>query len=241
MTGVQTCALPIFKGQNLEFFDVRVFETDLRIGAQRNLYETALESVKKFRLQLETYISLHPEFLTSMQPLKPCPGAPEIIRGMCLAAEKAGVGPMAAVAGAVSEMAGRELLGYSPEIIVENGGDIFIKSNTTRRAGIYAGHSPFTGKLAVEITPERTPLGICTSSGSIGHSLSFGRADAAVVISRNTMLADAAATATGNKAVSPDHLEVAVDYAMGIEGVEGALVIIGDRLAMKGDIKLVTL
>ncbi len=128
-----------------------------------------------------------------------------IVKTMAEAAEKAGVGPMAAVAGAIAEYVGRELLPFSREVIVENGGDIFLKTQKTRSIGIYAGESsPFTGKLALRIEPKDTPLGICTSAGTVGHSLSFGKCDAAILVSPSASLADAAATAVGNLIQSAD-------------------------------------
>ena len=228
-----------FKGANLQFFDVRVYETDLRIGAHKNLYNEALTLVEKYRAQLELYIRLSPEFLTSLEPIKAQPGAPYIAERMCEAAAKAGVGPMAAVAGAFSELVGKELLKFSDEIIVENGGDIFIKTDVTRKVGIFAGNSPLSEKIAIEISPDRTPMGICTSSGTIGHSLSFGKADAAVILAKDTFLADAVATAVGNIAKTASDIGRAVEYASTIDGVEGAMVIIGETLGAWGDIKLV--
>lgn len=230
----------MFSGINLTFFDVCVLQTDLRIGASRNLYNEAFELIKKYREQIEEYIKLEPLFLESLEPVKARIDAPVIIKRMYNAAEKAGVGPMAAVAGAVSEMVGCDLLKYSNEIIVENGGDIFIKSNTVRKVGIYAGKSPLNEKIALEILPQRTPIGICTSSGTVGHSLSFGKADAAIIISTDTFLADAVATATGNIIKTPSDINKAIDFASGINGVEGVVVIIGDKIGAWGDVKLVS-
>lgn len=231
----------LFKGCNLEFFNVCVQETDLAIGAKSTLSEEALAAVKRYREQLEAYIRLYPEFLTSLVPVKAQPGAPEIVIRMCDAAAKAGVGPMAAVAGALSEMVGMELLRYSDEIIIENGGDIFVKTNTTRRVAIHAGKSPLNEKLAVQIEADCTPMGICTSAGTIGHSLSFGKADAAMILSSNTFLADAVATATGNIVKAPEEIERALDFALGIEGILGAVIIIGDKIGAKGNVKLLAI
>ena len=231
----------LFKGVNLEFFDVCVCETDLRIGACKNLYREAAESAKKYRKQIEAYIKLYPEFLESLKPLKPQPGASPIIESMCKASLAAGVGPMAAVAGAVSEMVGLELLKLCNEVVVENGGDIFIKTNTTRKVGIYAGDSPLSGKLALEVSPQSTPAGICTSSGTVGHSLSLGKADAVVIVSKSTFLADAAATSVCNMVKRPDHIEKAVKFAAGIQGVQGAVIILKDKIGAWGDVKLVKL
>lgn len=228
----------IFKGKNLAFFDVQVYETDLKIGAVMNLYSEAYEAVVKYRQQLNDYIKMDHQFLHSLKPVSAKPDAPDIISRMCDAASKTGVGPMAAVAGAISENVGFELLKYSSEVIVENGGDIFMKTCTPRKVGIFAGSSPLSEKIAIEIDPRNTPLGICTSSGTVGHSLSFGKADAAVIISKDTYLADAAATAIGNIVKSPDDINKALSFASGIKGVKGAIVIIGDRMGACGDITL---
>jgi ApbE superfamily uncharacterized protein (UPF0280 family) len=104
------------------------------------------------------------------------------VREMADATREVGVGPMAAVAGAIAESVGKELLPYSDEVIVENGGDIFLKTSKERFIGVYAGKSKFTKKIAFSILPDETPLGVCTSSGTVGHSLSFGYADGRRVI-----------------------------------------------------------
>ena len=227
-----------FKGENLIFFDVCVYETDLRIGACSNLYDKALEVVLFYREQLESFIKVYPEFLTSLVPWRVPNDAPSIVKDMCRASEKVGVGPMAAVAGAFSELTGRELLKYSDEIIVENGGDIFLSTKTSRKVGIYAGNSPLSEKIALEISPEMSPVGICTSSGTVGHSLSFGKADAALILSKDTFLADAVATAAGNMVKEPGDIEKALEFVSKTDGVSGALIIIGDKMGMWGDIKL---
>jgi ApbE superfamily uncharacterized protein (UPF0280 family) len=228
----------LFKGTNLVFFDVRIFETDLRIGANKHLYDEAYKYAKKYRAQVELYLKAYKEFLTSLRPVEIKPGAPFIVEKMCKASEKAGVGPMAAVAGAISEMVGTELLKYSEEVIVENGGDIFIKTNIPRKIGIYAGNSVFSEKIALEIFSEDTPLGICTSSGTVGHSLSFGKADAAVIVSKDTFLADAVATATGNMVKDAGDIEKAIEFALSIEGIEGVLIIIGSKIGAQGNIRI---
>ena len=171
-------------------------------------------------------------------PVAPKETHPYIVERMCDAAQKANVGPMAAVAGAFSELVGLKLLEHSKEVIVENGGDLFIKSDSIRKIGIYAGKSPLSGKIALEIKPENTPIGVCTSSGTVGHSLSFGRADAVVIVSKDTFLADAAATATGNMVKDAEDIEKAISFASSINGVIGVLIISGDKMGMWGDIKL---
>jgi hypothetical protein len=227
-----------FKGDDLTFFDVCVYETDLRIGACSNLFDIALKIVKFYREQLEAFIKAYPEFLSSLIPWNAPHNAPFIVESMCRASEKAGVGPMAAVAGAFSELTGTELLKYSDEIIIENGGDIFMSTKKSRKVGIYAGNSPLSEKLAIEISPEMSPVGICTSSGTIGHSLSFGKADAAVIISKDTFLADAVATVAGNRVKEPSDIEATLNFVSEIHGVTGAMIIIGDKLGVWGDIEL---
>jgi ApbE superfamily uncharacterized protein (UPF0280 family) len=176
--------------------------------------------------------------VTSLQPLAVPSRAPRIVVDMIEAGRLAGVGPMAAVAGAISEYVGRELLAFSPEIIVENGGDIFLKILSQKTIGIYAGDSPLTGKIGLEISPRDTPLGVCTSSGTVGHSLSFGRADAVVAIAASATLADAAATAIGNLVKRPEDIDKAIEFGQKISGLKGSVIIIGASVGAWGDIKL---
>ena len=219
-------------------FNLLARETDLYIRANQDLSTRALAAVWKYRTSLEQYIERHPFFLTTLEPYSIKADAPPIVQEMAQAAGLTGVGPMAAVAGAIAENVGKELLAFSSEIIVENGGDIFLKLLRKRLVGIYAGNSPFTGKIALEIEPETTPLGICTSSGTVGHSLSLGKADAAIVLSPSTSLADAAATAIGNRIKEAENIPDAIQFAQGITGLTGVVIIIGDRIGLWGDIKI---
>jgi len=157
---------------------------------------------------------------------------------MSESAEKVSVGPMASVAGAIAEFVGTELSKFSPEVIVENGGDIFLKGLKTRRIGIYAGTSPLSGKIGLKINGKDTPLGICTSSGTVGHSLSYGKADAAIAIAKSAILADAAATAIGNLIKEPSDIPSGIKFAEGIEGLKGVIIIKGENMGLWGDIKI---
>jgi ApbE superfamily uncharacterized protein (UPF0280 family) len=226
------------EGKDLVAFSVTKKETDLYIRAAANLKQKAQRLVLKYRRQLEGYINLNPDFQTSLKPVRVPERAPAIIQQMAGAGLKAGVGPMAAVAGAIAEDVGRELLAFTPEIIVENGGDIFLRLRKGRVVGIYAGESPLTGKIGLEIDASETPLGVCTSSGTVGHSLSYGKADAVVVLASDTALADAAATAIGNRIKKRVDINGALEFAQGIGGLKGAVVIIGSRVGAWGDIKL---
>jgi len=231
----------LYKAKDLVYFNVKVEQTDLDIAARSMLRKEALQLVKRYRKDIEEYIKRDRSFLISLTPIPCFPDAPDIVRRMCYAAQMAGVGPMAAVAGAISEFVGRELLKFSDEIIVENGGDIFIKSQQDRVVGIYAGDSPLSNKIGLRILAKDTPVGICTSSGKIGHSLSFGKADAVMILSKDTALADAVATAVGNIVKGADDMQKGIDYARRIEGVSGVVIIIDDKLGAWGDIYLVKL
>jgi len=226
---------------DLEFFTVQVKETILSINAQQNLKRKALKAVLKYRTDIEGYISKYPEFLVSFQPLPVQEAIPEIVKEMLLAAKKASVGPMAAVAGAIAEYVGKELIPFSSEIIIGNGGDIFIISKKRRNIKIYAGNSSLTGKIALQIEPEDTPLGICTSSGTFGHSFSFGKADAVIVIAKSTSLADASATAIGNLVKSVEHIPRAIEFAQGIKGLRGIVIIKDYEMKTWGEVKIISI
>lgn len=226
------------KGSDLVSFNVTVKETDLHVQAAVNLKRRTQRLVLKYREMLERYIDRNPLFLTTLEPLPVSEDAPRIVRAMAEAGEAAGVGPMAAVAGAIAQFVGEELLAFTPEIIIENGGDIYLKTTEKRLVGIYAGNSPLTGKIGLEIEPAETPLGICTSSGTVGHSLSFGKADAVVIVAESAVLADAAATATGNIVSQPEDISKGIEFARTTNGLKGAVIIIGAAMGVWGDITL---
>lgn len=231
----------IFKGDDLFYFDCKVKQSDLCIGAECNLKEQAEESIRKYRQQVEEYIRKQPVFLHSLEPVEPLPGAPEIISHMCRASAACGVGPMAAIAGAISFYVAADLIRHTGELVIENGGDIYIAGKRERVVGIYAGKSALTGKIGIKVSPENLPVSICTSSGTVGHSLSFGSADAAVIMSKDACLADAAATAAGNMVRSRDDVENALNKLKMIPGVTGILIIIGGDVGAWGNIELVSL
>jgi len=226
------------KDKGLVGFNVIVKETDLYIRASSDLKRKARRLVVKYRQQLESYIERHSAFLSSLEPLAVGDDAPRIVTEMANAAEKTGVGPMAAVAGAIAEFVGKELLELSPEVIVENGGDIYLKSSTDRLIGIYAGKSPLTSKVGLEIMGKDTPIGICTSSGTVGHSLSYGQADAVIALSKSTALADATATAIGNMIKSADYIPRGIERAISIKGLNGVIIIKDDKIGLWGKVKI---
>ncbi|MDR0477554.1 MAG: UPF0280 family protein [Desulfobulbaceae bacterium] len=228
---------------------VRVEESDLYIltdadaGQGENL---ARERLLFYRQQLERYIQRRPEFLTSLVPLEDDKLAPPLIRDMLAAASLAEVGPMAAVAGAVAEYVGRDLLAAGKrEVVIENGGDVFLARRQETVVEIFAADSLHSGRVGVKLAVAAMPAGLCTSSATIGHSLSFGSADAATVLADSAVLADAAATRLGNM-IGPEHgrdcgIAAALQQTLAIPGVRGVLAIRGKLLGAAGLIDLVSL
>lgn len=225
--------------KDLVSFTVKIAESDLLIRAERELYAQAEQSLREQRRLIQDYICRNPIFATTLKPYLIEDEAPEIVQEMVKTTTCAGVGPMAAVAGAVAEYVGKDLLQYSQEIIVENGGDIFMKTKRTRKVGIFAGASPYTGKLAIEIAPGEDYWGICTSSGTVGPSLSFGQADAAIVVCNSAILADAWATRAGNMVKTAQDVEKTLKFVQGQPGIKGLVIIIGDKIGAWGELKLV--
>jgi len=227
--------------RDLAGFEVKVRETDLWVAADRNLESEARDLVLAARRQVESYIRMHPEFVTAMTPLEADPLAPPVVLEMLKASRRVGVGPMAAVAGTIAEHVGRGLLALSTRVIVENGGDVFLGLQRDVTLRIFAGRSPLSDKLGIRLPTGLMPAGVCSSSGTVGHSYSSGRSDAVCVVSPSTALADAAATALGNRIKEAKDLEPAAQWAAGVEGITGAVMIIGKAVAAWGDLELVEL
>ncbi len=222
-------------------FTARVKETDLWIRATVDLSQRAVESILNHRRGLEAYGRDHPEFFASLNPLPLDPLAPPLVRAMLAAGQAAGTGPMAAVAGAIAQAVAADLLAWSPQVAVENGGDVYLALSEAATVGLWAGDSPISGRVGLRVPAERMPMAVCTSSGTVGHSLSLGRADAATILAMDAALADAAATALGNRVRTAADLATALDWAQGVPGVLGALVIKGSQLAAWGEVELVRL
>lgn len=216
-------------------------QTELYICAESLLERQAWDAVAALRRELDAYIAKQPEFLTSLEPIEPLPGAPDIAVRMCEAALAAGVGPMAAVAGAFAAHIGQTLLKHSPQVIIENGGDIFIKTNGVSNVAVFAGKSPLSMKIGIAVDASAQSVSVCTSSGTVGPSLSFGKADAAAVVAFDACLADACATRLGNEIKTERDIACAVELVCGIRGVIGALAVVGEACGAAGNIALVTL
>ena len=227
------------KKDELHLTQIVAKETDVEILTNKLLDKAAVEEkIRRYRWEIENYINKDSRFLTSLKPLSVEINAPAIVKEMAKQAYRANVGPMATVAGAIAEFTGKDLLkqGYK-EVIVENGGDIFLKVARARKVGFYAGRSKTWNSLGLKIMPKDTPLGICTSSGTIGHSLSFGCADSVVILSKSTSLADAVATATCNRVNSKVDLQRALDFARSIPGVLGVVIIMKNNLLSWGEVE----
>jgi len=227
--------------EKLTTFQVVVKETDLLVHAARKLVAETRELVLEHRGYVEAYIKAHPDFLTTLQPWRLEGPAPNIVTAMTTAAARAGVGPMAAIAGAIAEQVGLGILNLTDQVIVENGGDIFIKTNTPATVGIFAGSSPLSLRVGIRLNCEKKPAAVCTSSGTLGHSLSLGKADAVCVVADSCALADAAATAIGNLVKSPADIHGAINRAKKLADICGIVIIAGDKIGAWGNLEVVPL
>jgi ApbE superfamily uncharacterized protein (UPF0280 family) len=238
-------------GGRFSSFPVSYKETDLWIGVDPPSFSPRMEDfaatlARRLRLELESYIALRPEFASSLVPTEADPAAPAIAADMIAASALAGVGPMAAVAGATAERIGRALAGEfgCREAVVENGGDLWLLFEESLDISVFAGASPLSERVGVSIAPNFSPLGLCTSSGTVGPSLSLGRADAAMVASRGFgkasggALADAFATTLGNAVRGPEDIEAALELVSSREGLLSALVVAGGAMGIRGELPL---
>lgn len=226
---------------NLVLFEVVVKETDLFIQAAERLEKITKELILQHRWYIETYIRRYPEFVETLKPWRVNGAAPAIIRDMAKAGEMAGVGPMAAVAGAIARYVGADLLSHTDEVVVENGGDVFLKTDSPVTVGIFAGRSPLSLRIGLRIDSTVSPVSVCTSSGTVGHSKSMGIADAVSVVSESCPLADAVATSIGNLVRSKSDIQRAIDSGKRIEGIIGLVIIVGDAVGLWGELEVVPL
>ena len=227
--------------EKLATFQVVVKETDLLVHADKNLEAETRELVLEQRGYVEAYIKSHPHFVTALTPWRLNGPVPTIVTDMVKAGENAGVGPMAAIAGAVAEHAGLGLLKFTDQVIVENGGDVFIKTGTPLIVGIFAGQSPLSMRIGIRVSSGPRPMGVCTSSGTVGHSLSLGKTDAVCVVAESCAIADAAATAIGNLVQSIADIESAIAKGKCIDKIRGIIIIVGEKMGIWGDLEVVPL
>lgn len=214
---------------------IRIGQTIATLVGDERHFSAAEEAIRHHRGQLEAYLARHRAFATTLRPISPLPGAPDVVRLMAEAAEPFGVGPMAAVAGAIAQLTLEAMArDGATHAMVDNGGDIALLLNRPARVGLFAGSSPFRD-LALAFPPRTGIFGVCTSSGTVGHSLSFGCADAATVVASSAIQADAAATALCNvvKEAGRKALHRTLER-FPLRGLEGILVIAGEYLATRG-------
>jgi ApbE superfamily uncharacterized protein (UPF0280 family) len=222
-------------------FTVRYKQTDLWIQADQDIRSHSERVLLEARLQVESYMGRHQDFITTHGPLPLDHAAPPVAKNMLESAQAVGVGPMAAVAGSIAQYVGERLLEHCTEVVVENGGDLYLNAKRPLIIGVFAGASPLSSRLGLMVTPEEMPVGISTSSASVGHSWSYGNADAACVVADHGALADAAATALCNRAGKASDIEQALAWILEVSGVRGGLVIQGRTVAAQGRVQLTTL
>ncbi|ACX73563.1 ApbE family lipoprotein [Methanocaldococcus vulcanius M7] len=219
---------------------ITIKETNLLLKIDDKRYFKKAESVVyKLRHDLEGYIRTNPMFLLSYDPIDVEENVPEIVRLMATAGKIANVGPMASVAGAISELLVKNIT--AKNIIAENGGDICLRSEKDVVVGLYAGNSNISGEIGFKLKKEKIKriYGVCTSSSTVGHSVSFGEADAVTVFAKSSAIADAAATAICNASKGNDIDEMinnALEKADEIEKVDGIFIVVKDKVGIKGKI-----
>ncbi|MGZ7096066.1 MAG: UPF0280 family protein [Methanobacterium sp.] len=218
---------------------IQIAETNILL--KTDLWTHELDKfILKLRMELIDYIRKNREFLISFEPLK-IDEAPFIVKKMAGAGEIAEVGPMAAVAGTISELSMNYLLNKGSKFaIVENGGDIALKTNKDVIMGLYAGNSSLSGQIGFKIKYEKTPMGICTSSGTVGHSISLGRADSVTVFADDASIADSLATSIANEAngdLDQDAVQKCLNRADDFKSnFRGVMIIVGESAGTVGKI-----
>jgi ApbE superfamily uncharacterized protein (UPF0280 family) len=219
-------------------FRVRVETSDLYIRAKKDLTEAARQHLIHLRTHIRDHIARQECFMTSLRPVERLPQCPDIINRMYAASEESGAGPMASVAGAIAESLGMEILKESEEVIVENGGDLWISVQEPVTINILTESIYFADRINLLLRPHLSPCGIATSSAKTGPSLSLGKADSATVLCADAALADATATGACNLVTGENSLDAALDYCFSIKKTLGALIMYRDTMALKGDLEL---
>lgn len=207
------------------------------ISESQAAIEAAKESIQRSRLELELYVRANPRFLYTLTPI-PAPDRPLVAKMMAEATQKANVGPMAAVAGAIADLAVQDMLKTGCQVaVVENGGEIMAQSNQPVDVAVAAGDEPLSKRFGFRLS--EFPIGVATSSGRFSHALSFGDAEAAIVFCKDATMADAAATAVGNVVKGDDAqagIQAGINRGLSIEGIEGIMIIYKGEVGTAGKI-----
>ncbi len=235
-------------GNRFRSFTVSHRETDLWIGVTggnglHRLAGCALDRIKALRRTIDAYGKHDRRFLSSMAPYGSEDTLPPLVARMLDYGQRAGVGPMASVAGVFAQEIGESLKGECgiDECIVENGGDIYMDISEPVNVSIFAGSSPLSNLIMLAVDPVFSPLGICTSSGTIGHSYSKGRADAVTVACGYAGLADAFATAFCNQVFEKEDIVRMLKKSEEMQEILHTLIIVGDRIGLQGHFGIKTL
>ena len=198
---------------------------------------TAISSIKNHRKLLEKYVQKHPQFLFSLEPMTVDDG-PEIVQLMAEASKKANVGPMAAVAGVLADLAVKEMVSSGCLVaVVENGGEVAAISNQPIDIAFAAGDEPLSREMGFRLND--FPIGVATSSGVFSHAFSFGEAEAVTIFAVNAGVADAVATAVANLIIGDDVQSVirkGIDEALVIDGVRGVFILYQGIVGKAGQI-----
>ena len=234
-----------FSGDNRRWFCVKFLESDLWIGVDNGSYHASMESdtyamLVDLRRAMDAYILMDPQYKAALTPYDAGLEAPSILKEMSRVSHKTGIGPMSAVAGAVALRVAdflKEKFDVE-EVIVENGGDIYASEAEDMDISVFAGQSPLSEKVGLHIPASAFPCGICTSSGTVGPSLSLGRADAMMIVCRDVLLADSYATAIANRIKTVNDLQPVIESIQNIPDILGALAIKDDQLAVTGQYEL---
>jgi uncharacterized protein len=225
--------------RDLHCYEVVCKETDVLCCTSVDLRKVIENRVLFYRHQLESYGAAKPQFLKSLVPVETDPLAPRIVQEMIAASTAVGVGPMACVAGGLAEFVGKDINHLSDEYIIENGGDIYLRTRKVRRTAVYAKDSPYSQRIGIALRPSDNAYGICTSSATVGPSLSLGKADAVCIVAQSALFADALATRLGNAVSDTDDLNRALEDGQQFPDVIGILIIMGKNLAVWGNIDLI--
>ena len=235
------------QGERWHSFTVVFKETDLWIGVDKASFQAEIPAFAEFRVRslresMDTYIAQDPGYLKALVPHEALPAAPAIFREMAEVAARSGIGPMSAVAGAVAREIGKEIKEKfgAREVIVENGGDIYADIRNNMDITVFAGESPLSEKVGFTIDAGYAPLGICTSSGTVGPSLSFGQADAVMIICKDCALADTYATAFANEIQTAEDIAPCIEKIGKVKEILGAICIKDDKIGIHGifDLKI---
>ncbi len=226
-----------FSDDGRRWFCVKFLESDLWIGVDSGSYRASMEDevyafLVDLRRHMDAYLLMDPAYKAALTPYDAGLEASGILKEMSRVSHKTGIGPMSAVAGAVAKHVA-DFLG-TKEVIVENGGDIYAKATSDMDISVFAGQSPLSEKVGLHIPAAAFPCGICTSSGTVGPSLSLGRADAMMIVCRDVLLADSYATAMANRIQSVNDLQPVIESIQAIPEILGALAVKDDKLAVCG-------